>query len=697
MRHRRHHVTSCDEPAGFHRCSLLLLLLLLSSGVGDGGPSGDGGDDGRLSTATDGNSYNPFVDFILRMLQHRPNSTPEQESRDSRVMLCDHPPSRFNPGFAGHRGEKCGQKHTAVKFLTTLNLCINLFVKLYSQPDRKEDVLFLTYEMLLPVNESFVNLCLPLFRRFENCTEAQYFTTCGTDDKVGFLHSHGCKRKSTEDKFFEALLVLYLMDNKTRCFHETCEGLIRVIESNVGGVTFQLFNYYNPRFPADSPQCLPVLRHLDLLLQEHNKTLYLTQNSEWPCCYPLYFVAWVGQPEEQGLSGGWSYLSTSCLIGEAMLMMLMGAVAVSGVVGNLTVLMVMVSSAHRGQESSILRTSLALSDLLTAMFVVVPSFCYHISRFFSTPQYLKIPRLISENTASLSDSDARNQEQYLADEEVSSEWFPLFQSVMFACCSVVSLLNMFLISFERFVLTGRVLKYRHYIEQKRVLAATVFIWLLCLVQGVLGHRNKDGTVSATWLKFSKLPLGTRPDTEINTIDSVTFFHVVRFVTSLTHALSTLATLVFSVLSIRNFMREKARVAEERKSCDMKACPLYDQDDRRILVTLILIPVFFSTRTVTYIIQTFVNFYGDSSFDNSHFAVPRYLLAWMRVASVAWNPWLYNFRSSQFTDDLKKLWRRVIHCWRRRVQTPQEVVMTPRKRYLLQRVGLELPSSCDTPH
>lgn len=528
--------------------------------------------------------------------------------------------------------------------IMTLRLCRSIYRSEYGKKATNYAFVYVSGRnvLIMIVMKNFVDLCLPLFRTFEKCVEVKFLTICPAA-KLGFLHSHGCVRQSPQDKYFYKLLAFHLLEDDTECFEGICDGSYRFIESSIGGLTYQLFNVVAPR------KRRVCFARPSFLSNGKNQTLYMVKNNERPCCYAMYFVAWLGHPEEHGLNGRWSFLPTSCRVGEVLLMLMVAGVAVSGVLGNVVVVVVMVSGSHLGQESSMLRTSLAAADLLNGLFVVVPSFFYHLAPFFRPPEYETLTGLQTLHGSRIVKRDT--QGIILTNVLTYKEGFHLFQSLVYGTCSFVSLLTLLLLSAERSVMTGRSLRYKHYITKGRIKATIVSTWILGLLETLLLHYGYDGSISSAWSTFSKVPRRTSLMNPFGL--AYAFFSNLYIVI---YIVAGVATVVFSILAIRNFIREESRVAAEWKSYGMRTTEHYYQENRRILTTMVLMIVFYLISIVPITILFILNI-AKYGFAGIYFF--GYLSVWLFLASTAWNPWLYNLRSSQFISDLAELLQKVL--------------------------------------
>ncbi|MPC66966.1 hypothetical protein E2C01_061125 [Portunus trituberculatus] len=96
------------------------------------------------------------------------------------------------------------------------------------------------------------------------------------------------------------------------------------------------------------------------------------------------------------------------------------------------------------------------------------------------------------------------------------------------------------------------------------------------------------------------------------------------------------------------MKEQLHVAKEWRTLKMKASKQYSKDNRYVLTTMILMVVLFLTSTIPLITNIVLN---SILYRFYHHHLFSYFAWWLFMASSAWNPWIYNFRSRQFKEDL----------------------------------------------
>ncbi|KAG7174933.1 Beta-4C adrenergic receptor-like 1 [Homarus americanus] len=520
-------------------------------------------------------------------------------SSTDHMLLCGHPPPTYTPQFLGHSREVCTENRNKPKSLgtpDTLSMCYDIYSSIYGNIEP-------LYDLQVP---------------------------------------HEGKET------FAKVLARFLMHNDSECCREHCEGTLKVTHSAAGEVPFLVFN--NP-LRVTGPSCVFMSYSLDYLRGIYNETLYITSNTQWPCCYAMFTVMWVGDPDAQGLNGAWSYLPVSCRAGEVVLMVMVAGVAVSGVVGNLVVVVVMLSGGHRGQESNMLRTSLALADLLTSLFVVVPSLCHHIAPLFYPNELTELSSDMALNFDPENILNSTNDIKRVGNHAILRDGFHVFQSVLFSTCSIVSVLTLFMLSLERFILTGRPLHYQEYFTVGKVQVIIGLTWIMSFIDALMFAADRDGHLGAQWSTFNKLPTGVAGRSPENLAYEIIYNSQITLL-----MVGGVSTVIFSLLSIRNFVKEQKRVAAEWKSLSLKVGGRYEEETRYIMVTMLLMLMLFLVSSVPLMVEVYFRTF-------SHFfhydAVYSYLAWWMFVAGSAWNPWLYNLRSHQFRSDFSETLRKLV--------------------------------------
>ncbi|XP_045620621.2 uncharacterized protein [Procambarus clarkii] len=582
---------------------------------------------------------------------------------DYNLQLCEHPPSVFSLSYNGSSDAVCaGDKLPTFKFNSTFSLCNNLSSITFGH-DNVHKVILNTREkneqFVILYDDDYINLCLPLFLRFNVCFNQTFFTMCyevsGQESErvtaYVFFHSKQCPLSASMHYDHWLIIMHRHVKGDVECIRKICHGEHRFEDNEVAGIRFRITNFDKD---VNGSSCFTY--NDTLFFRVGNETKFIYFNLYWPCCYPGYTVAWNGNPEEHGLNGEWSYLPLSCQAGEVVLMVVVACVGVSGVVGNLVVVVVMVNGPHRGQESSMLRTSLAFADLFLAAFVVVPSLYHHLKPF------LTHPGIFVDLDSNSSDSGQVVELYSLRDINKST---PLFQAFLFCQCSIVSLLTVFLLSIERLVLTNRALRYHHYFTVTRVKAAICLTWIIGLLDSLIFMYHEDGHFAAYWSTFNKLPLPWAFAYPDNILYKTVYYSQLLLLGAVG-----ICTFLFSSLAIWNFLKEQARTASEWKGMNMFIYGPMAEENRRSLITQVLITVCHLISNIPLLVDVFIIYL---SIEFSFKPVLRsYICWWLFLSGIAWNPWIYNSRGQQFKKDATLVFNKLLPDALRRRLRPREV-------------------------
>ncbi|XP_063584820.1 uncharacterized protein LOC134762381 [Penaeus indicus] len=585
-------------------------------------------------------------------------------STKSTMFLCSHPPREFSKHYLGdamtlNSGSECSLSNSRLKFnlVGAHELCDLIYHSLYgtdivghqSQRDGKR---FWFY-----YDKDVTRLCLPLFERFDSCEFHNFYAKCGN---IFFIHTSTCPVLSSENQYAITHVFEYILADKNVCLKKLCEGTYSLFKSETQGLEFVL----TCMLSSDSDELCEFL--------VSTKNNYSYNNEQWPCCYPYYNVHWYDSPEKYGLNGAWSFLSPWCRAAEIGLIVMVSCVAVGSSVGNALVVMVMVRLWRHDETSNMLRLNLALADLFTSIFTIWPSLYHHIKPFVE-PINLQ-EKLTHVRVRLYSEKD-----------------YHLFQGIVFSSCTVVSLLTLFLLSFDRFVRTGRGLVYNHYITHRSVKVVIIFTWIVGISDALFMTHFMQEIGNVQWLPMVKLPIGS----------STYFFNKASYITSdiiqkLTMIISIPCTVAFSILSIVNFLQEQMRVSAERQTLGIRVLGPLHQENRHILITQLLMTVSFLLATIPVgvdyitnnVLYLFPEIRGFAGCKNT--ILITYLSWWLFVASTAWNPFIYNMQSAQFREDLRVTLQRFVPqrvkaIFREHDENRNQVLA--RRRRLLSRVGI----------
>ncbi|XP_047494751.1 uncharacterized protein LOC125042954 [Penaeus chinensis] len=523
------------------------------------------------------------------------------------------------------------------KPILVLELCSNIFKRIYDGELPPEPVIHYFSKdskkfMKIFLQARFVDICLPLYRSLDICKEMKHLTICS--DLVVFLHTHDCQRPSEYDKYFEVLLLRTLVQEDYNCFQLICDGMYRIVVQNVSGITVEV--WVNDHGNDQCGEYYSNDEVIDFLADKEREVIIWTINTFFPCCYSVHGAVWLGVPADRGMNKFWDYLPFSCRVAEIALVCLVALVGLSGALGNLLVVVVMLTGDDEG-ESCILRTSLAFADLFTSVFVILPSLFDHLSPILEIYD-LKENYQVIEHLG----KTRRIQFANFADVYETKNSFRVFQGLVLGVCSFVSLFTLFMLSCERLILTGRALQYQHYFSVPRIKIVIIITWITALLNTLTFMYDGDGGFTVTWSSLTKLPVSLSLSFSEAYVVNLLFLIQVGLLVFLC-----IGILFFSIASIVKFAQEQTKVAAEWKYRNMRVSGPFSQENRYILSTMVMMTLLFMMSTVPKAVKTILD---HTSYKFANVFLMEYLSWWMFVSGSAWNPWVYNMRSQRFRKD-----------------------------------------------
>ncbi|KAG7157831.1 uncharacterized protein LOC121879576 [Homarus americanus] len=519
-----------------------------------------------------------------------------------------------------------------ISFTRTLFFCEYIYSAMYGEYTNFTDTVIPYGNASLSVvsDEKFLNVCLPFYLRFNTgeCEKKNRITVCQSDE-IAFLHPHGCWRPSSDDVLFEKLLAATLLQEDEVCFQAVCDGSFRVVERVVQGILVLLISPHTTQ--GANASCYKYVQEYYAGGPFGSEAVYMTKNIYWSSCFIEYDVLWTREPEPLGLVRAWSYLPPQCRAGESLLVTLVVCVVVSGVTGNILVLVVTARGGHRGEPSNLFRTSLALADLILCLFVLLPSLNVQLSIIdgkMLDPQFHNQYDNIKETPHLTGTRSTRI---------VVDGGYQLFSAMLTSSCSIISLLTLFALSFERFIVTVKSIQRKILFTRPRVQGFIVTTWATSLLT-VLALMHSDGGNVALWYSFYKLSFGVSPQGLRVTLPTV--MAILGIVC--------LLTVVFSLLAVCRYTIQKARKAAEMRELGETDLDQSKEKPIGVLTIMVLMTIFFVFSTTLAFVASVLQLSAAS--------VPRvelvcYLCWWGFLAAASWNPWLYHLPSQHFRHDV----------------------------------------------
>lgn len=573
----------------------------------------------------------------------------EPEQNDSNYDYNDY------HDYIYHDYHDANNTHTLklLAFTRRLFLCEYVYSAIYKEYTNftEAGVSYGNTSLSLVTDETFMNICLPLLRMYNgSCHEKDSITICDSED-IAFLHPQDCQEPSSDDLYFQQLLFATLVEEDDVCFQAVCEGSLRVVEREVEGVLVRLI----------SPNTTSCHKYLQEYYQEQlNETMVLhrTRNRYWPCCFPGYDVLWIGEPESlAAVVKDWSYLPSHCRFGEGFLVLMVMCVVMGGMLGNLLLVTVLMRRDHHGTPTTIINISFALASLLLSCVVLAPSLYNHLS---------------------LINSDYSLQTPSTDVDEVD-DGFQVFSAVVMSLCSIITLVNMFALSLERFLLAIEFVQWKNVITRPRVKGFVIVSWTLSLLVSLVLGANWDGRFVILRYSFDKLPFGVSPEgTEIK-LPAVTVSMGILF----------LLTGVLSVQYVRNYRKKRERIAAELDNLGELSSDQSGDQSHHVTVTMIFMAI---SSIYSALMGGLACLLHLSALRFAHVELVRYLCWWVFLGASTWNSWLFVLPSQEFRSDAaavlkmlvpSRIWDKAIrwyHC------TPRgaNVQLVHRRREIVRR-------------
>ncbi|XP_042864020.1 uncharacterized protein LOC122248218 [Penaeus japonicus] len=454
----------------------------------------------------------------------------------------------------------------------------------------------------------FVAVCEPLFRRYATCHESFPVTVCN-DDNVTFLHPTSCQRPSSEDIYFEELLVAMQLKESGPCFHAVCKGHVRVIDRKVDNVLVRLMSADGE---GGSASCH---RHIQefYVTPEGKEFAYRGRNFHWPSCFPGYHVLWAEDPRPRGLVPLWDFLPLQCRAVEVSLTLLNLLIVCFGVIGNTLVTVVRGANISRWKRQDTLKASLALSDLLLCLFVILPGIGAHFG--YSTGR-LEIP----------TDLETSNV--------VIDSGFRLFSAVIASTCCIVSIFHRSALSV--WILLGTIGRSNSF-RASWLRAFPVVSWALSLMTTLLLMHDRAGS-TGIWASYNKLPFGvSRKSLAIGFPLAMAVLALISLLTLLSYSAALWNQLATAGRSGPIESGERIDEMTQPDTADLS------RRRRRLLLSVSQVLAIFASSVVVGLALILKYTGRRISFLSS-------LAWWLYLAGASWDPWLYNFSSKRFRQE-----------------------------------------------
>ncbi|KAK7074252.1 hypothetical protein SK128_021711 [Halocaridina rubra] len=477
-----------------------------------------------------------------------------------------------------------------------------------------------TNPFIVIIDEFIAAACLPFYQHFSKCEKYSFLTKCSDGyTTIVFFHL-GCKFPTFINRSGLIDMIAQAISFGSISFVAKflCRGDMGFITNKIKGTEVAVL-------PTDD-----VPAHFF-------SGKHFMFNQYWPWCYNNYMILWREDPEVVNLSKNWSYLPPECQDFLASTIVITPALFDAFAVINGTMKA---------------RTFFITSD--KAKFLAdkfgVSSYQLHQHATIQNGTEARSYRLTVDKGSNLShilQSLPYPVVSYYPVFNYSNGWFYVFRAQALCLCSCVTVITLFVLSIERFILCWRPLKYKQYYTLPRVKFVILFSWVFGLMSSVLstlGYR-----MSAIWHSWTKLPMAY--------LDSNVYHNVPVESIAIILCVLGILTVIFSALALLAFRKEVTRIREERVSLDMRVTDDFERENTYITVSLIILGFLFVVTYLPVSIPVFSNYEGYYS-ETNH-PVFLYLSWWFLLAGSAINPFIYNMRSTQFKSDIAESLQKIL--------------------------------------
>ncbi|KAK7070615.1 hypothetical protein SK128_023985 [Halocaridina rubra] len=536
-------------------------------------------------------------------------------------------------------------------------------------------------------NMTIINICLPIFLQYSHCKPENEFIQC-VDDHITYILFMGdeCMLHSLNDgDDLSTLAELSLLKKDIQFYTEICEGDFKIIKEIIDGLLVIITSPYKDFYK----EYFGYIANSYITTEDDAN---ITRNKYWPYCYTNYEIIWTQNPASFGLSRDWSYLPTECKIGEIFNITFAGIVALTGAIGNLIVLTVMINGGHRNEPSCFLRTSLSLADFLTSTIVSGSAFKDSISIIYKPvtlrSYFTLVPTVTGVNgSITLVESERFNYDEekvkhlpltsivnynedvrssngsfpryyapaYYTSFAYSDDWFCVIRGQVLCLTSCVTMIMMFFLSLERLLLTWRPFLYKRLYTLPRVTVTLILSWAFGVIAVFLISYGEYTMVY--WNSWTKMLLGFR--------DHLAISHTPFTVISIMLSILGVFTVIFSVLALIIFLRKQAALETEWKKLDMRVTGNFKKENLYISLSLVIITALYII-AYTPVAVTVLGHYDKVR--ETEYPLVMFFSWWLLMGGSATNPFVYCMRSHLFQSDLAELLYKMLpKPWKRKIK------------------------------
>ncbi|XP_042207218.1 olfactory receptor 6J1-like [Homarus americanus] len=348
----------------------------------------------------------------------------------------------------------------------------------------------------------------------------------------------------------------------------------------------------------------------------------LTQDVFWLTSSGEDVLLYMGTPSDIVLT--WDYLTAEQKMLQVVFQVVSVVVLVTTLIGNVLVLATMITCSDRDDPWWIVRTSLAISDLLRGMFVMT---------------------LARHNSLSLMTGDLTFSELQYSDKVLGfpgNVYEPLFVrrdysnfcGIIFAVTEIMSFQCLGWLTFER-LLMCKYPREKRFLTPSRVTCVVLFMWITAVVFPVTVFLGQESPRHSFFDSVTMLTL-ILPSDDQTGLSLVMFWIMNVYIMGLfcfTVIASVQALIIF-------YAKSQKELAEVTRSAPTSRAKQREMDDRRIKSTMALI-------LVMYLISVVPRFFLIIPGLKTHVRFLYYIFWWLFVGSSSWNWYIYNMRSTFF--------------------------------------------------
>ncbi|XP_068244236.1 uncharacterized protein [Palaemon carinicauda] len=425
-------------------------------------------------------------------------------------------------------------------------------------------------------------------------------------------------------KVFTKIMIRAMLTNNSQCFEDLIKKRFYYYQSDDMSIIGPIME----DFTGSSCFLSLPIRTMEMLqfYLKHNMT---TCNKFWTSCFYNMIITYLKNPP---VAIDWDYLPSYCKAKEIALLTVSIAITLVTVVGNLLVLSVIFSTNLIKDETFLLRTSLAIADLLLGIFPATWSVFDHISLMVG-----KINLQHFDPNSIYAGFKEMSLIQPLGFQQIRFEryGYPVLSCIMFNISANVSLLTLAMMSIETY--RGIVFKP---LNHRQILGGIFLTWTVGITLSVLVNRREDG-----WSFTGYFDPITKLTTSMgSSAPSVSLF--VFYLQVIVLGGAALIIIIVTIIALATFSYKNHKTMQKLTiHSKMRA-----DKNWKATQTFLLMVALFGVSVIPMVVDVIM----DLSNTNP---VGHFFSWWLFIAGTSWNWALYSARSSKFGQELRKLLKR----------------------------------------